>query len=87
MLQEIKVAEHMKKVVVIDELVYTRNIDDNVAPFKAAKRTKRDVAVVAVIFPILALIKNTRANSLIIRPKKTSLFPKIKFWIEISVET
>jgi hypothetical protein len=87
MLQEIKVAEHIKKVVVIDELVYTRNIDDNVAPFKAAKRIKRDVAVEAEIFPILALMKNTRANSLIINPKNTSLFPKIKFWIEMSVET
>jgi hypothetical protein len=87
MLQEIKVAEHMKKVVVIDELVYTRNIDDNVAPFKAAKSMKRDVAVEAAIFPILALIKKTRANSPIIKPKNTSLFPNIKFWIETSVET
>jgi len=87
MLQDMKVAEHMKKVVVIDELVYTRNIDDNVAPFKEAKRMKIDVAVEDEIFPILALIKNTRANSPIIKPKNTSLFPKIKFWIEISVET
>lgn len=50
MLHVTNVAAHIKNVDVMDVLVYIRKIADKVAPFKAAYRTKRAVAVEAFIF-------------------------------------
>ena len=50
MLHATNVAAHIKNVDVMDVLVYIRKIADKVAPFKAAYRTKRAVAVEAFIF-------------------------------------
>jgi hypothetical protein len=48
-LETMKVAAQMKNVDVIEALVYTRNIAERVTPFKAAYRTKSEVAVEACI--------------------------------------
>ena len=50
MLQATKVPAQIKNVEVIDEAVYTRNTNANVAPFRAEYKTKSAVAVDACNF-------------------------------------
>jgi len=72
MLDTINVAAQIKNVEVIEDLVYIRNIADSVAPFKAAYRTNKEVAVEACILWTLALMVKTRTSSPMINPKKMS---------------
>jgi hypothetical protein len=78
MLRAVNVPAVIRNVETIELAEYVRNMDANVSPFTKENSTNMRDATPADILLILELKIKTRANSAIIKPQNTRLFPKIK---------
>lgn len=72
-----KVPAVMKNTLAMLLAAYARKIVDNVAPLITEYKTNKIVALTSESLSILAEIDHTKANSAIISPQNTNLFPKI----------